>query len=84
MLARDWWVARPCIGRERESVNVPENPVDCQKRETFLDVSHPPSSSFSPLSFSKNGRREKGQVSPGLHEFVSLFPSGPPPHSLCS
>jgi hypothetical protein len=63
------------MGRERESVNVPENPVDCQKRETFPVVSHPPTSSFSPLSFSKNGRRKKGQDSPGLHEFVSLFPA---------
>ena len=28
----------------------------------------------SPLSFLKNGRREKGQDSSGLHGFVLLFP----------
>ena len=71
-----------CIGRERESVRVPELSVDCQKRETFLVVSHLPSSSF-PTQLFKNGRREKGQDSSGVHEFVSLLPRcRSPPHSL--
>lgn len=59
-----------CIGRERESVNVPENPVVCQKRETFLVLSHPPSSSFS-TQLSKKMADVKKVKSP--QDFMSLY-----------
>lgn len=68
-----WWIG-PCIGQKRESAIVPENSVDRQKRETFPVVFHSLSSSFT-TQLLKNGRREKGQDSPRVHECVhSLVP----------
>lgn len=59
-----------------------EIPQTVKNAQLFPVVSHPLSSSFTTQLF-KNDRREKGQVSSGLHEFVSLVPRRRrPSHSL--